>query len=70
MGEIMTQPEKEVEEPLPPYTAAMRFELQEMADREFNRRSLNGGWPFPLLPERGGRLRKFLHKTAVYLGFS
>jgi hypothetical protein len=36
---------------LPEYTAKLRAEAQDIAATEFNRQSLRGGWPFPLLPE-------------------
>ena len=42
---------KEVPEELPEYTAKLRAEVQDIAATEFNRQSLRGGWPFPLLPE-------------------
>lgn len=42
---------KEASEDLPEYTAELRAKVHDMVDTEFNRQSLRGGWPFPLLPE-------------------
>ena len=45
---------KEVSEELPEYTSELREKVRDMVATEFNRQSLRGGWPFPLLPEPKG----------------